>query len=84
MKSEVKAGTIMFNGRNHGTNNNYVLFIIKTNKMFPIEATDPDNWVLENLNKHPESFFESQFNAYGILSTQAKWYLLWKEVTLEL
>lgn len=43
MKSGVKAGTIVFNRRNHGTNNNYVLFIIKTNKMFPIEATDPNN-----------------------------------------
>lgn len=40
MKSGVKANTLVFTRRNHGTNNNYVLFIIRTNKMFPIEATD--------------------------------------------
>lgn len=43
MKSGVKASTSVFNRRNHGTNNNYVLFIMKTNKMFPIETTDPNN-----------------------------------------
>lgn len=43
MKSGVKANTLVFTRRNHGTNNNYVLFIIRTNKMFPIEATDPNN-----------------------------------------
>lgn len=41
MKSGVKASTVVINRGNHGTNNNYILFIIKTNKMFPIEATDP-------------------------------------------
>lgn len=43
MKSGVKTGTIVFNRRNHGTNNNCVLFIIKTNKMLPLEVTDPNN-----------------------------------------
>lgn len=43
MKPEVKASNIVFNRRNHGTNNNYVLFIIKANKVFPIESTDPTN-----------------------------------------
>lgn len=43
MKSGVKTGVLVFNRGDHGTNNNYVLFIIKTNKMFPIEATDPNN-----------------------------------------
>lgn len=34
----VKTDTVVCNRRNHGTNNNYVLFIIETNKMFPLEV----------------------------------------------
>lgn len=43
MKSEVKASAVVFNRGNHGTDSNYVLSVIKTNKIFPIEATDPNN-----------------------------------------
>lgn len=42
MKSGIKTSTLVFNRGNHGSNSNYVIFIIKTNKMFPIEATDPN------------------------------------------
>ena len=42
MKSGIKTSTLVLNRGNHESNNNYVILIIKTNKMFPIEATDPN------------------------------------------
>lgn len=70
MESGVKTTAIVFNRRNHGTNNNYVLFIIKTNKMFPIEATDPNNLKCLRIIASIQNlffFFLRQLNACGIL-----------------
>lgn len=76
MKSGVKANMLVFSRRNHGTNNNYVLFIIRTNKMFPIEATDPNHiecfrsTSIQHLFSSPS--FLNQLNAYSILSISVK------------
>lgn len=67
MKSGVKTGTIVFNRRNHGTNNNYVLFIIETNKMFPLEVTDPSNWECWRIITSIQSVF---------LPVQCLWYII--------
>lgn len=69
MKSGVKTGTIVFNRRNHGTNNNYVLFIIKTNEMFPIEAADPNNLECLRILTSIRTFF------FFLKSVQCLWYI---------
>ena len=38
MKSGIKTSTLVLNRGNHESNNNYVILIIKTNKMFILEG----------------------------------------------
>lgn len=82
MKSQVKTSALGFNRENHGTNNNYVLSIIKTNKMFPIVATDPNN--LENPQKHSESFLLRSAQCLWCVINTSEVMLLGKEVAPEL
>lgn len=67
MKSGVKTDTVVCNRRNHGTNNNYVLFIIETKKMFPLEVTDPRNWECWRIVTSIHSVF---------LPVQCLWYII--------
>lgn len=60
MKSGVKTDTVVCNRRNHGTNNNYVLFIIETKKNVSIGSHwSQELGVLENRNKHSQCFLTS-------------------------